>query len=315
MDVLGIDVSKNDFHACLLQGGRQAAKSFPNGAAGYQQLRRWLNNRRCEHVHACMEATGGYWLSLARVLYEAGLTVSVVNPSRTALFARSQLRRTKTDRVDAEMIAQFCRTQSPSLWTPPAPEILELRGFLTYRDHLVEQRVRLQQLSLQIQVTDELRRMHTEQVTQLKHAIDVIEQQMREFLLQHPVLSASVDCLDGVQGVGFVSAAVLVSELPVQRLRNDKAAAAYVGLAPRERQSGTSIHGRPRICKIGNGRLRKALYMPALAAMRHNPILRQFAERLKAKGKPPKVVVVAVMRKLVVLAYHLLSQLPTPEAA
>ena len=315
MDVLGIDVSKNDFHACLLQEGRQAAKSFPNGAVGYQQLRRWLNNRRCEHVHACMEATGGYWLSLARALYEAGIAVSVVNPSRTALFARSQLRRTKTDRVDAEMIAQFCLTQSPTLWTPPAPEILELRGFLTYRDHLVEQQVRLQQLSLQIQVTDELRRMHTAQVTQLKHAIDVIEQQMREFLLQHPVLSASVDCLDGVQGVGFLSAAVLVSELPVQRLRNDKAAAAYVGLAPRERQSGTSIHGRPRICKIGNGRLRKALYMPALAAMRHNPILRQFAERLKAKGKPPKVVVVAVMRKLVVLAYHLLSQLPTPEAA
>lgn len=315
MDVLGIDVSKDDFHACLLQDRRHAAKSFPNSTAGYRQLQRWLNNRRCTEVHACMEATGGYWLSLATALVEAGIMVSVVNPSRTALFARSLLRRTKTDRVDAEMIAQFCRTQSPPLWTPPPPEMLQLRGFLTYREHLVEQRVRLQQLAGQIQVTDELRRMHERQLTELKQAITAIEAQMRAFSHDHPRLAASIACLNAVEGFGFLSAAELVSGLPVERLRNDKAAAAYVGLAPRERQSGTSIHGRPRICKIGDGRLRKALYMPALSAMRHNPILRAFAERLMAKGKPPKVVVIAVMRKLVVLAYHLLSQLPTPDAA
>lgn len=315
MDILGIDVSKNDFHACLLQQSRQSTKSFPNGPAGYRQLQRWLNNRRCEHVHACMEATGSYWLQLATALFEAGMAVSVVNPSRTALFARSQLRRTKTDHVDAEMIAQFCRTQSPPAWTPPPAQILELRGFLIYREHLVAQRVGLQQLSLQISPIAELRRVHDRQVAELEQAIVRIEETMRTFLQRHPALAAWVDCLKAVQGFGFLSSAELAAWLPVERLRNEKAAVAYVGLAPRERQSGTSIHGRPRICKIGSSRLRKVLYMPALAAMRHNPVMREFAERLRARGKPPKVIAVAVMRKLVVHAYHLLSRLPAPQPA
>src|SRR5579871_3577573 len=94
MGVVGIDVSKADFHACLLHGQKRAKKSFPNAPRGYQQLRAWLRNRKCTDVHVCMEATGAYWLGLAQAMYECGAKVSVVNPSRTALFARSQLRRT-----------------------------------------------------------------------------------------------------------------------------------------------------------------------------------------------------------------------------
>lgn len=121
MDVLGIDVSKADFHACLLQEGRQSKKSFPNTTTGYRQLQQWLRNRRTSQVHACMEATGAYWLGLATALHESEARVSVANPSRTAMFARSQLRRTKTDRVDCEMIAQFCLTQHPESWSPRLP--------------------------------------------------------------------------------------------------------------------------------------------------------------------------------------------------
>jgi transposase len=97
MDVLGIDISKDDFHACLLQVGRQRAHSFPNNHSGYRQLSRWLKNRGASEIHACMEATGPYWRGLATSLFENGVRVSVVNPARTAMFARSQLRRTKTD--------------------------------------------------------------------------------------------------------------------------------------------------------------------------------------------------------------------------
>jgi transposase len=317
VDVLGIDISKADFHACLLQEGKHARRSFPNTTGGYRQLLAWLRNRRCTGVHACMEATGAYWLGLAQALAAAEVRVSVVNPNRTAMFARSQLRRTKTDVVDAEMIAQFCKTQTPSVWTPPAPETLELRALLTYREHLVEERTRFMQLAKQLHGNENLKQLHEQQTRHLNKMIAAAEQQLRALIAANDSLQRAVKTLTAVKGFGLISAASLLAKLPVEHLRDEKAASAYAGLTPSERQSGTSIHGKPRICKTGNSALRKDLYMPAVCAMRHNPILAAFAQRLSEKGKPPKVIIVAIMRKLVVLAYRLLKRLapPVPIAA
>lgn len=308
VDVLGIDISKADFHGCLIQGPRLAKHSFPNAPAGYRQVRSWLHNRKCTQVHVCMEATGAYWEGLATALYEAGLTVSVVNPSRTVNFARSQLRRTKTDLVDAEMIAQFCQTQQPAHWSPPPPEIRELRGLLSYRAQLVDDRLRLEQMVSQIHLSKELHKLHAKQLKALQQSVTAVERQLRAFVKAHHDLKRQVEKLTAVQGIGLLTAAELVAKLPVERLRDAKAAAAYVGLTPRQWQSGTSIHRKPRICKTGNASLRRDLYMPAMAAMRHNAILREFAQRLKERGKPAKVIVVAVMRKLVVLAFTILKR-------
>ena len=315
MTVLGIDVSKADFHACLIQESRRSRKSFPNANAGYRQLLTWLKNRKCDRVHVCMEATGAYWLGLASAIAASEIPVSVVNPSRIALFARSQLRRTKTDEVDAEIIAEFCRTQQPELWTPPAPETLELRGLLTYRDQLVNHRIALKQMATQLRMSATLTRVHDEQTEALDQAIEQVEEQMRAVVSQHKNLTTQVDCVASVPGFGFLSAARIVARLPVERLRDGKAAAAYAGLTPSERQSGTSVFGKPRICKTGSSELRRDLYMPALVAIRFNPVLAAFAERLKAKGKPPKVIIVAVMRKLIVLAYTLIKSGTTFEPA
>ena len=144
VDVLGIDISKADFHRCLLQGNKQAKNSFPNAPAGFRRLRTWLRNRGCTKVHVCMEATGAYWEGLACALHQAGLEVSVVNPARTVHFARSQLRRTKTDRVDAEMIAEFCKTQKPDRWSPPSRvRSLKCAVLLSFRAQLVDDKSRL----------------------------------------------------------------------------------------------------------------------------------------------------------------------------
>lgn len=178
MDVLGIDVSKADFHACLLQGAKRTKKVFPNTSAGYRQLHAWLRNRNCSDVHACMEATGAYWLGLAKALYDGNAVVSVVNPSRTALFARSQLRRTKTDVVDAEMIADFCRTQRPDRWEPPAQEVLELRALLTYREHLVGEQTRFNQLAKDLHVGPKLQKLHAQQLNTIADMLSEIEQQI-----------------------------------------------------------------------------------------------------------------------------------------
>ena len=285
MDVLGIDISKADFHACLIQGEKRSRKSFPNAAVGYRQLHSWRTNLHSSKVHACMEATGAYWMGLATALDDAGLVVSVVHPSRTVMFARSQLRRTKTDEVDAEMIAEFCKTQTPTSWSPPPGEILELRGLLSYRDHLVREKIRLRQVASQIYVGRELQKLHAQQLKTHEKTIAALERQLRSFLKTHQTLSKAVDSLTAVSGIGLLTALAIVAKLPVDRLRDRKAAAAYIGVTPSERQSGTSIHGKPRICKTGNGSLRRDLYMPAAVAMRHNVILKSFSERLKAKGQ------------------------------
>ena len=317
MDVVGIDVSKADFHACLLQGEKRARKSFSNGTSGYRQLVAWLRNRKCKDVHVCMEATGAYWMGLAQAVHASGLVVSVVNPSRTAMFARSQLRRTKTDRVDAEMLADFCATQHPSRWTPPAPKILELRNLLAYRDHIVSEQVRLKQIAKDLGLSDKLEQLHDEQLETVAEVLDELKVQIREIVQSDESIRKAVDALKAIKGIGFLTAVALVAKLPASRLRNGKAAAAYVGLSPQEWRSGTSIHGKTRICKTGNASLRRDLYLPAVTAVRYNPILATFARRLRDNGKPPKVVIAAVMRKLVVLAFHTIVEttLASPIAA
>jgi len=313
VDVLGIDVSKADFHAYLIQDRQDAKKSFPNVPAGFRQVQKWLTNRRCTKLHACMEATGPYWEALATARYDAGIAVSVVNPSQTVFFARSQLRRTKTDAVDAQMTAQFCQQRRPDLWAPPPTEIRELRGLLRYREHLVGEAVRLEQMIAQIHVSRNLRKVHAEQLRALKKAIAMVGKQLQALVKAHSCLAKQIDALTVVSGVGTLTALSFIAKLPVDRPCDGKAAAAYVGLAPSERQSGASVHGKPRICKTGNASLRRDMYMPAMAAIRHNQILRAFAERLKARGKPAKVVLVAVMRKLIVLTFTILKQ-PSSEA-
>ena len=308
MSVLGIDVSKADFHAVLLADDSVAKKSFPNGAAGFRALCKWLKNRKASSVHACMEATGAYWEPLAQSLHAAGIRVSVVNPARTVFFARSQLRRTKTDAVDARMIADFCASQHPEPWSPPAPEIGTLRGFLSYRAQLVAQRTGLKQAISQIKADAALRRIHDGHIGALDDAIVALEDRIAAHVAAHERLKEAVGLMKSIPGVGLLSAVAVVAKLPVDRLRDAKAAAAYVGLTPSDRESGTSIHGKPRICRTGNADLRRDLYMPAVSAIRCNPVLRAFAERLTDRGKPAKVVIVAVMRKLIALAYTLLTK-------
>ena len=307
MDFLGIDISKADFHVHLLQGAHSAKRSFPNAPAGYAQLDRWLKNRKSTALHACMEATGAYWLGLATHLHASEVAVSVVNPARIKSFARSQLRRTKTDVVDAEIIADFCRTQAPGRWEPPLREHQEIRALLTYRDHLVAEKVRAKQLIATVYQADVFQLTARAHQKQLEDLIDSTEKQMRALIASTPSLLQATQLLESIPGIGWLTAASLAVRLPMDRLSTSKAAAAHAGLTPRERQSGTSVHGRPRICKTGDAQLRKALYMPALAALRGTSHLAQFGARLKAAGKPGKVVIAAMMRKLVTIAYAILK--------
>jgi transposase len=302
---LGVDIAKETFHASLLSD-RERTKVFPNTQKGFEQLVAWLKNRQAGDVHVCMEATGAYWEPLALYLHGLEHRVSVVNPARIKAFAQSELLRTKTDAVDAALIARFCRSQSPEPWTPPPPEIRTLQALMRHYEHLKTTRVQqvvYEQSSEAAGVKASVRAV----IATLDEQIAKVEREIRQHFDDHPDLKHKRDLLTSIPGIGETTAGSLLAEIPhLDRFESAKAVAAYAGLSPRHRLSGTSIHGRSRLCKTGNSRLRKALYMPAIVALRFNPILRVFADRLGAAGKHKRLVIGAVMRKFLVLAYGIL---------
>jgi transposase len=303
---LGVDISKETFHASLLSDRSEAKKIFPNTPKGFEQLVAWLRNRRIDDVCVCMEATGAYWEALALHLHELGHHVSVVNPARIKAFAQSELLRTKTDAVDAALIARFCKSQNPDPWLPPPPEIRILQALVRHYEHLKTTRVQ-QSVYAQSSESTVVKASMREVIAALDEQIARVEREIHQHFDDHPDLKRKRDLLTSIPGIGETTAGSLLAEIPhLDRFESAKAVAAFAGLSPRQRRSGTSIHGRPRLCKTGNSRLRKALYMPAIVALRFNPVLKIFADRLTTAGKHKRLVIGAVMRKLLVLAYGVL---------
>lgn len=312
MDTLGIDISKATFHAALLGEGSAAKKSFPNSVKGFGQLDAWLHNRRVGTIFACMEATGSYWRALATHLHDAGHTVAVVNPSRIKAYAQSELLRTKTDAVDAALIARFAVAQRPEAWKPWPPEIRELQELSRHLEFLKRSRAQHHTRAQTPDLPQRVVRSSQELIAQLDLQIDDLEKAIRDHIDRHPGLRSKRDLLLSIPGIAHTTAAAILAEMPMlDQFASAQAVAAYAGLSPRLRQSGSSVRGRARLCKTGNARLRKALYLPAIVALKHNPTLRALAQRLRAAGKAPMLIIGAAMRKLLVLAYGVLrSQQP-----
>ncbi|MBZ0315566.1 MAG: IS110 family transposase [Anaerolineae bacterium] len=303
-NVLGIDIAKESFVVVLVVGETRQQAEFPNAPAGYERLDRWLKKRQVKTVHACLEATGRYGDELAWWLHEAGHTVSVLNPARLKAYAQSRLSRTKTDGVDAGLLADFCLTQQPEAWTPPDPAWRELQAMVRQLDAL--QATRQQELnrlganppSAVVRATIDAH------VAFLEAQIKALKAQIRSHIDQHPDLKVQHDLLTSIPGIGDTTADLILAEVRDLRAFDDAGqVVAYAGLNPRQRQSGKSVHGHSPLSKCGNARLRKALYMPALVAQRFNPCIQAFCQRLAANGKSKMVVVGAAMRKLLVLAY------------
>src|SRR5215213_7803982 len=161
---LGIDIAKLKVNVCLISSqDKLRHKVFPNNGAGFEQLRQWLAKHSVERVHACLEATGTYGESLALFLHQAGHTVSVINPAAVKAFAQSRLSRTKTDRVDAELIARFCQAQVPPAWMPLPTEVRELQALVRRLESLIEMRV-MEENRLSSGITVEMVRRSVEEL-------------------------------------------------------------------------------------------------------------------------------------------------------
>jgi transposase len=309
LPILGIDIAKMKFNVCLIHAsGKLRHKVFPNNVTGFAQLKEWLSRQGIEQAHTCMEATSTYGEALALYLHQAGHTVSVSNPAAVKAFAQSCLSRTKTDRVDAEMIARFCLAQAPPAWSPLPPEVQELQALVRRLESLIEMRV-MEENRLSSGITvDSVRESVEELLIHLNEQTKRTEKLIREHINQHPTFKRQSELLDSIPGIAETTAALLLSEITdIKQYCSARQVAAYAGLVPRERQSGTSVRGRTRLSKIGNARLRRALYFPAITALRCSPFFQAWAEGLVKRGKSKMSVICAVMRKLVHIAYGVLK--------
>ena len=306
MTAVGIDVAKHTLAVDLmLPDGRHRQKHCANASAGHAELVRWLGRYAVAPVAIGVEATGGYQEAVAIVLHDAGFAVSVLNPAAIAAYGASQLRRAKTDPTDAALIADYMRTQTPPVWTPAPVEARQLQALVRRLDALLEMRT---QESNRLELAAAIVRPSiTATVAHLDTQIATVKQQIAHHIDQHPTLRAQRDLVQSIPGIGETTAAIVLGELlDIARFTSARQLAAFTGLVPRVRQSGTSVRGHGTLSKLGSSRLRKALYFPALTAVRYNPILTRFAARLRAAGKAKMVIVAAVMRKLIHQIYGVL---------
>ena len=302
--VVGIDVSKKKLDVALLADGKLKFKVVENKAEGYKELVKWLEKQGAKvgDIHVCMESTGVYSEPAALALHDVGFKVSIVNPNLVNKFGQSLAVRNKNDKVDAGVIARYCAMNQPPLWEPPAPEVKALRG---WDGHMA---------ALQAMRQQELNRIEANDVNgdedvaeRIRKHVDFIDEEIKDLqkkiddhIDRHPHLKRDADLLTSIPGIATKTAAKVLARVgDLRRFSSAKKLAAYLGVTPKQRQSGSSVRGRTTMSHMGSREVRTALYFPAVSAMRYNPLLRDFAARLKATGMSTMAVIGAVMRKLV----------------
>lgn len=302
---LGIDMAKRTFTAALWFGpDRFLTAQFDNHGGGFRRLRIWLKAHGAGAPRAAVESTRTYAEALVARLYAQGHLVFLLNPERVAHYARACGRCNKTDPADAVTIAAFIAHHEATLWQPPPPEQKDLRSLTRARAQAV---ATASTLTVQLQTAAGPGRRHLQALRQAaQRTVAALERDIKAHLKAHPPLAEQVRRLCTLKGVGLVTAATVVAELPPITAQTDpRAIAAWCGLTPRRWQSGPR-EWVTRLSRKGNAYLRQALYMPALVAKRHNPLLRAFAQRLAAKGKTNGAILGALSHKMLRILVGLL---------
>lgn len=306
---LGIDIAKASFMVALHRPQRQVVYAeFANTPAGFRQLQGWLREQQAPQVHACLEATGRYGQALAHALYDQQQAVSMINPAQSKAFAKVLARRSKNDRVDAEVLARYAQQLQPGLWSPPDPAQARLQQLTRQRQTVLQlqqaDRNRLHAGRLDPVVKQLLQQrltLYADQLTALQAEIDA-------HIAAHAVLRRRQHLLTSIPGIGKVTAAVLLGELPeIGRFHRASQLVAYAGLDPSQHRSGTSVNKPTRISKQGNARLRTALYFPGVVGMARCAVYQPLVARLKAHQHCNMSIIVAVMRKLLHLVFGILK--------
>lgn len=307
--VIGIDISKSKFDISYQKKEKQFSFfKFENNAKGFKKFRKLID----DGDHCVMEATGPYYLFLAQYLFEQGINVSVVNPLQIKHFVRMRMVRAKTDKKDAKMIALYGQSEEPVLWHPNEKHIMQLQQNHTAIEGLQKQSTMISnQLEAFYQIPDndkEVMRVLRALLKTIKLKIAKLENRMLEIVKKH--YEPTFNSLNTIPGIGPKTSIMLIAITNNFKKFDDiKQLSSYVGLAPRVYESGTSVKGKGHITKMGNKYLRKLLYLCAWSAKRYNNQCKLMYERLSAKGKPERVIKIAIANKLLRQAFAIGSNL------
>lgn len=305
---IGIDVSKDTFDAALPQEKGYQTHQWENQSAGFESLLAHLPAQ----AHCVMEATGPYYLRVASFLYEKGIAVSVVNPLVIKRFSQMKLSRTKTDKADACLIAEYARLHEPSQWQPSVAWMEDIQQENSLLEQLIKQRTSLQNhrhaLLQRPHISEKALLTLEELLTKLNEQIQDLEESITK--KSKDECAPLVEVLTSIPGIGPKTAIhLLVITRAFQRFDNAKQLSAYVGLSPRLYESGSSVRGKVRIAKIGMAKMRTLLYMCAWTASKSNKACRELYQRLLAKGKAKKLALIAVANKLLTQAFAMATSL------
>lgn len=311
---LGIDVSKKTLDLCLLREGvkgKVKTRKLKNDSNAASVVTCWLRKQHCEpaDVHVIMEATGVYHESLTYGLHNAGVKVSLANPHRAREFARGMDIMTKNDRVDAHMLACYGALKEPEPWEPPPENVRYLSALLRRRDALVTDSTREKNRLEKCHVTNTPSAIieSIENVLQnLTAELDHLDSLILEQIEQHPELKKDFNLLTSIKSVGSQLGLNMLVILRSHQFDTAEQAAAFLGVVPVEKSSGTSVRGRARLSKIGPPEIRAKLYLASLCGLRFNPAMKAMYERLCLCGKAKMCAIGALMRKLVHWCYGVL---------
>lgn len=306
---LGLDVSKLTIDVCMLfADGKKLTIKIENSQAGFLELARFLHGLELSQIHACLEPTGRYSRPVTKFLESLGIKVSLVNSFTVQNHGRSKNFRNKTDKIDSFLLADYCLKHNPRATVSPSETQEELKD-IQLRLKNIDDQIRQEENRLEAgPVAKVVREDIEDSLGRLYVRRKKLEAAAKELMRENPVLHKNYKILNSIIGIGESSAIRLLALITFENFADGRKIGEFSGLAPTVSQSGTSVKSKAQISKIGNPEIRRGLYFPAMVAMQHNPQLRAFAERLKAKNKPGKVIICAVMRKLLVLASALIRK-------
>jgi transposase len=307
---VGIDISKENFDVAYIESGKMKTRKYAYTASDIKKFISFMDTSS----HCVMESTGVYHLRLSHALYEAGIPVSVVNPLSVKRFIQSKMQRTKTDKSDAVMLVEYGSIMEPEQWQPDEAHYTQAQQLLNIQSQLIKNRTSVtnQMEAILLSVNKSKTALGL-----LKKQLQFIESQLKQIDgelddLVDKFAEEDVDNLQSIPGVGRKTAiALTVYTKGMTGFDNYRKVASYFGLSPCVLQSGSSVKGRGKICKMGMGHIRMLLYMCACSAKKYNRACRELYERLIASGKAKKLALIAVANKLLKQAFAIVKNKST----
>jgi len=307
---IGIDISKENFDVACIENGKMKTKKYSYTVV---DIKNFMSSIDIES-HCIMESTGVYHLRLAHALHEAGIPVSVVNPLSVKRFIQSKMHRTKTDKSDAVMLVEYGSIMEPELWKPDAPHYIQAQQLLNIQEQLIKNRTsvtnQIEAISLSVNQSKTGLGLLKKQLKFIENQLKQIDGELEELIDRHD--DEDVNNLQSIPGIGRKTAvALMVYTKGMTSFDNHRKISSYFGICPRIVQSGTSVRGRGKICKMGMGHIRMLLYMCARSAKKYNKACRELYERLLANGKAKKLALIAVANKLIKQAFAIVKNKST----